>query len=115
MESEIARELPLTEPEYCTLMTLAGGEMHGYGVIQAVSQATGGSVQLRTGTLYVVLRRLAERGLIAESDGRPRRGEDARRRYYGITDRGLAVVRAEAERLAAMAALAASRGLLAGG
>ena len=92
--------LPLTPHAFHVLLALMDGELHGYGIILDVQQRTDGEVKLRTGTLYTILRRLAEDGLITESDARPAADEDdERRRYYGQTPLGRAVVKAEAARL----------------
>jgi DNA-binding PadR family transcriptional regulator len=92
--------LPLTPQAFHVLLSLMDGELHGYAIILDVQQRTGGEVKLRTGTLYTILRRLAEEGLITESDARPAADEDdERRRYYGQTPLGRAVVKAEAARL----------------
>jgi DNA-binding PadR family transcriptional regulator len=105
--------LPLSEPEFHVLLALGSEELHGYGIILAAAAATGGRVRLRTGTLYTALRRMQARGWVEESEHRPEPAEDdARRRYYRVTAAGRAVARAEAERLASLAALARSRGLL---
>ena len=42
----------------------AGHPQHGYGVIEDVYRISDGSVRLHTGTLYAVLDRLREAGLI---------------------------------------------------
>ena len=92
--------LPLTTHAFHVLLALMDGELHGYGIILDVQQRTEGDVRLRTGTLYTILRRLAEDGLITESEARPSADEDdERRRYYGQTPLGRAVVKAEAARL----------------
>ena len=92
--------LPLTPQAFHVLLALMDGELHGYGIILDVQQRTDGEVRLRTGTLYTILRRLGEDGLITESDARPAAAEDdERRRYYAQTPLGRAGVKAEAERL----------------
>jgi DNA-binding transcriptional regulator PaaX len=51
--------------------------------------------------------------LIDELDERPdAANDDERRRYYRLSDRGIAVARAEAERMASQLAAARSRKLL---
>jgi DNA-binding PadR family transcriptional regulator len=49
------------------LAALEDGPRHGYGVIEALRQATGGRLDLPTGTIYPALRRLEAAGLIAGS------------------------------------------------
>ena len=46
------------------LATLEGGPRHGYAVIEALRQSTGGRLDLPTGTIYPALRRLEQAGLI---------------------------------------------------
>ena len=104
--------LPLTEPMFHILLALAEREMHGYGIIIAVEEATNGEIRLRTGTLYTAVRRMVEDGLIEETVRRHHEGDDGRRRYYRLTRFGRAVARAEASRLEALTLLARSRGLL---
>lgn len=99
----------LREPTFLILAAVAPAPRHGYGIIQAVEDLSDGRVRLRAGTLYTALDRLVGEGSLAVDredvvDGRLRR-------YYRITDAGLAVLRTGVERLEANAA--AARGQLA--
>jgi DNA-binding PadR family transcriptional regulator len=95
--------LPLTPRVFHVLLALADGPLHGYGVILAVQSLTEGLIVLRTGTLYVLLRRLLDQKLIDESDERPSPDkDDERRRYYSMTSLGRAVLDAESARLASV-------------
>jgi len=49
------------------LATLEDGPRHGYAVIEALRQATGGRLDMATGTVYPALRRLERAGLITGS------------------------------------------------
>jgi PadR family transcriptional regulator, regulatory protein PadR len=49
------------------LAALEGGPRHGYAVIEALRQSTGGRLDLPTGTIYPALRRLEQAGLITGS------------------------------------------------
>ena len=102
----------LTEPMFLILVTLAGEDRHGYGIMQAVEEETGGAVRLGPGTLYRSIRRLLEESLIAESDRSPGPDEDERRRYYRITAAGRTAAKAEAERLDRVLGLARRRDLV---
>lgn len=107
--------LPLTVPVYYILLALTDGERHGYGIITEVEARTGGSVRLRTGTLYNAVRRMLEQGLIEESDERPDPAmDDERRRYYRISAFGREVLQAEAARLEQMVSLARDKNAYAG-
>ena len=99
--------VPLQEPTFLILTALAGGPLHGYGVIQEVTRLSDGRVVLRPGTLYGALDRLTEHGHVVADreevvDGRLRR-------YYRLTDEGAAILEAEARRLADNAAEARRR------
>ncbi len=103
--------LPLTPRVLHVLLALTSGPLHGYGVILAVKELTDGLIVLRTGTLYILLRRLLDQHLISESHDRPGPDEDdERRRYYALTDLGKQVLEAESRRLAAVVSIAKSKG-----
>lgn len=92
---------PLTANVFEILLTLADGDKHGYVIMQEVEERTRGRIKLLPGTLYRAFHRLIESDLIEETEERPAPDlDDQRRRYYRLTDRGRAVLTAEAERLA---------------
>ena len=92
--------LPLKPHWFHVLLSLANQEQHGYGIMQEVLERTGGKVRLWPATLYGTLKRLMEEDLIAESDRRPAPDlDDARRRYYCLTNLGSRVLQAECRRL----------------
>jgi DNA-binding PadR family transcriptional regulator len=92
--------LPLTPAVFHILLALAGGEKHGYGIMQEVATLTDDKMRIGPGTLYGSIKRLLAGGLIEETDERPDpEMDDERRRYYRLTDFGQRVVTAEAERL----------------
>ena len=85
------------------LVALADEPRHGYAIIKDVSARTGGSVELGTGTLYGIVKRLLADGLAVESRTRPSpQDDDERRKYYRLTSFGKRVVAAETDRLQAM-------------
>lgn len=92
--------LPLTPLACHVLLALADGGLHGYGIIREVSERTEGLITLRSGTLYTLLQRLLNEGLIAESERRPDPDQDdERRRYYEMTALGRTVLEADLRRL----------------
>jgi DNA-binding PadR family transcriptional regulator len=92
--------LPLKTQWFHIMLSLAGGEQHGYGIMQEVLERTAGKVRLWPATLYGSIKRLIEAELIEESDERPAPElDDARRRYYRLTAFGRRVLDAESERL----------------
>jgi DNA-binding PadR family transcriptional regulator len=103
----------MREPTFLILTALAGGSLHGYGLIQEVGALSGGDVVLGAGTLYGALDRLVEQELIVVD--RDEAVDGRLRRYYRLTGTGVAALAAEAERLqrnasAAVARLRAHRG-----
>jgi DNA-binding PadR family transcriptional regulator len=95
--------LPLTPAMFHVLVALADEDRHGYAIIKDVSARTGGAVELGTGTLYGIIKRLLADGLVIEPKLRPPAGQDdERRRYYRLTPFGKRVIQAETERLEAM-------------
>jgi DNA-binding PadR family transcriptional regulator len=92
--------IPLKSHWFHIMLSLAGGEQHGYGIMQEVLNRTTGKVRLWPATLYGSIKRLIEADLIEESDERPAPElDDARRRYYRLTALGRRVLDAECERL----------------
>ena len=102
-ETNAAAFLPLHTNWFHILLSLAGAEQHGYGIMQEVIERTNGAVRLWPATLYGSLKRLIADGLIEESDERPvTELDDARRRYYRLTRLGRTVLELECERLQEM-------------
>jgi DNA-binding PadR family transcriptional regulator len=92
--------IPVKTHWFHIMLSLAGGDQHGYGIMQEVLNRTTGKVRLWPATLYGSVKRLIEAGLIEESDERPEPElDDARRRYYRLTPMGRRVLDAECERL----------------
>src|SRR6202046_2306590 len=86
---------PMRESPYFVLVSLLGGPLHGYAIIQRAGELSGGRVRLATGTLYAALDRLTAEGqveLVREEivSGRVRRS-------YGLTPRGANALEAEAQ------------------
>lgn len=97
----------LAEPTFFILTSLTDQPLHGYGVMQAARELSGGRLQLRPGTLYAALDRLAEDGLLVVD--REEAVDGRLRRYYRLTDDGAAALAAEVERMRADATVAAAR------
>ena len=105
--------LPLTPAVFHVLLALAGGELHGYAIMQEVANHTDGQIKMGPGTLYGTVKRLLEAQLIEESDKRPDPHlDDERRRYYRLTGVGEQVVKAEAQRYAEIVAIARGKKLI---
>jgi DNA-binding PadR family transcriptional regulator len=99
-KNQVQAFLPLKSQWFHIMLSLAGGEQHGYGIMQDVLERTMGKVRLWPATLYGSIRRLTEADLIEESSRRPApEDDDARRKYYRLTGLGRRVLDAECERL----------------
>jgi len=90
--------LPLTPSAFHVLLAVADGEKHGYAILKEVEDRTAGKVVLSAGTLYAIIKRLLNDGLLEEIDERPDE-DDERRRYYRLTDFGRQVALAEGRRM----------------
>jgi DNA-binding PadR family transcriptional regulator len=84
----------LKPADFHILLTLAERPRHGYEIMKAVESESGGRVTLEVGTLYRILGRLLDAGLLQEEDA------DGRRRNYSLTRTGRRALKAEAQRLA---------------
>ncbi len=103
---------PLSPQAFHILLSLADGEsMHGYRIIEDVRERSGGEMTLTASTLYAAIKRMLDAGLITEVASKGESG-GAPRRCYCITAAGLRIVRADAERLARLVALAGDKRLL---
>jgi DNA-binding PadR family transcriptional regulator len=92
--------LPLKPVDVEILLALAAEDRHGYALVQAISEHTGGLLELDPGNLYRVIKRLLADGLVAEAGQRASdESGGERRRYYRITPLGGRVLAAELERL----------------
>ena len=90
--------VPLSTATLYILLSLAGEERHGYGIMLEVARQSEGQYKLGPGTLYDNLQKLIERRLV-EPVGERAGDEDPLRRYYRISLLGKAVLSAEVERL----------------
>ena len=85
-------------PSYFALATLIDGPLHGYRIVRRAIELSDGEVHLSTGTLYALLRRAIDDGLVVA--GAPYREGGRERRDYTLTTAGRSALQAEAERLA---------------
>ena len=80
---------PLTAAMFNVMLALSDGDKHGYAILKDVAAQTNGEVQLSTGTLYGIVKRLLSEGMIVELRRRPAgEDDDSRRRYYHLTAEG---------------------------
>ncbi|SNT63457.1 Transcriptional regulator PadR-like family protein [Asanoa hainanensis] len=70
--------------------------LHGYAIIKRAEELSGGRVRMAAGTLYAALDRLNAEQLL-RVEGKVVNGRA--RRYYDLTDEGVAALRAEADQM----------------
>lgn len=104
--------LPLAAPVYLILLALADGDAHGYRIRAEVIERSGGTVRLDPGSLYRLIARLTDDGVILEAPVRPKvDDDDERRRYYRLTPLGKRLLQAETNRMADLVAVARSKAI----
>lgn len=107
--------IPLSPLDYHVLLVLAEQDLYGYAIKKAVARESEGAVSPEIGSLYRVLARLLDSGLLAETDA-PEDAPDAHRgrerRYYALTSAGRRALATESARLRKVLDLAAERDLL---
>jgi transcriptional regulator len=81
--------------ELLILRALNWGPAHGFAVARWIENATEDSLQIEEGTLYPALHRMEERGLIEAEWGLS--DNNRRAKYYVLTERGRAQLRAQTE------------------
>jgi DNA-binding PadR family transcriptional regulator len=92
--------LPLPPTDLQLLLALRERALHGYGMMKAVEEDSGGSLRVELGSLYRMIYRLERDGLIEETASAEAVASPGRdRRFYRTTKLGDAVVAAELERL----------------
>jgi len=94
---DTARFLPLSPQDFQVLVVVFDTPLHGYGIVKASSGDSTKAV-LDLGSLYRIISRLIDKGLIEAVPVEQLRSK-RQRRYYRATDLGRRVARAEALRL----------------
>src|SRR5579872_2027475 len=90
--------LPLSPATLHILLSLAGEERHGYGIMQEVARQSDGQYKLGPGTLYDNLQKMMRQGLVETAASRCE-NDDPRRRYYRLTAFGRKLLAVEIIRL----------------
>lgn len=98
MKEDLDRFLPLSPAALQILLSLAGEERHGYGIMQEIARQSNGRYKLGPGTLYDNLQKLMNGRLIEETVNSST-GAESRRRYYRLTKTGRRVLAMEIARL----------------
>src|ERR1700733_6349740 len=105
MASDQTRNSPLSPATLHILLALAGGNLHGYGIIQEVARNSDGHYRLGPGTLYDNPRKLMAVGWVTDgpiSAAQRRKSGSAKeddRRFYTLTKKGKDALATEVARL----------------
>jgi DNA-binding PadR family transcriptional regulator len=105
MNSRDTNNGPLSSATLHILLALAGGNLHGYGIIKEIRRSSDGHYRLGPGTLYDNLKKLIEAGLVADAPQvSPAKRKSAAtkeddRRFYTLTKEGKDVLAKEVDRL----------------
>jgi transcriptional regulator len=85
-EQSIDRDLKKGSAELLILSLLEGRQRHGYEISKLIETRSNGTVRFRVASLYPLLYRLEDRGLV---EGRwVEKARQRRRRYYRLTAEG---------------------------
>ena len=85
---EIEKDLVAASSTPLVLAILADGDSYGYAILKRVRELSGGRLEWSDGMLYPLLHRLERLGFVESRWGESESGR--RRKYYRITDRGMA-------------------------
>jgi DNA-binding PadR family transcriptional regulator len=78
---------PLSQPVFYVLLSLVSRERHGYGIIRGANDLSLGEMIIAPGTVYPLLARLTEAGLIKSLGYSVTANRDAPRKHYAHTTR----------------------------
>lgn len=87
MEERFLQQLKKGVLELLVLQTICRGPTYGYELIAQLGSRSGGLFTLREGTLYPILYRLEDDGLI-EAVWQQKTGRAAPRKIYSATEKG---------------------------
>ena len=114
MLAKNAKNPPLSSATLHILLALAGGNLHGYGIIKGVARNSDGHYRLGPGTLYDNLKKLIDSGLVADvptttSTRRATATKEDDRRFFTLTREGKDVLAREVDRLQGVVTKARAR------
>ena len=114
MKSETTKNAPLSSATLHILLALAGGNLHGYGIIKEVTRNSDGHYRLGPGTLYDNLKKLIDAGLVADvpamsSSRRAASAKEDDRRFFALTREGKDILAREVDRLQGVVTKARAR------
>src|ERR1700721_2117195 len=114
MPAKTPKNPPLSTATLHILLALAGGNLHGYGIIKEVARNSDGHYRLGPGTLYDNLKKLIDAGLVADvpamsSSRRAASAKEDDRRFFALTREGKDILAREVDRLQGVVTKARAR------
>jgi DNA-binding PadR family transcriptional regulator len=114
MPVQTSKNPPLSTATLHILLALAGGNLHGYGIIKEVARNSDGHYRLGPGTLYDNLKKLIDAGLVADvpamsSSRRAASAKEDDRRFFALTREGKDILAREVDRLQGVVTKARAR------
>ena len=107
--NDLLLNLPLREPTFLILLSLAPGPRHGYAILKEVEILSDGRVKMSTGTLYGAIERLLDQAWIRRVDDPLPNETNRERKSYELTDLGRKMLEAEIARLGKLVSVAKAR------
>ncbi len=101
--------IPLREPTFFILLSLAAGPRHGYAIMKDVAALSADRVQLSTSTLYTALKRQLDIAWINRDEDPAGEASGRERKFYRLTALGREVLEAEIARLEGLVSTARGR------
>ncbi|MDO5410524.1 MAG: PadR family transcriptional regulator [Lachnospiraceae bacterium] len=91
MQPKFEQQMKKGVLDMLVLKLLAQEKKYGYQLISELREKSGEVISLKEGTLYPILYRLEDEGLIESRWNEPK-GREVSRKYYDITDKGKQVL-----------------------
>lgn len=88
MKQKYGQQMKKGVLEMLVLQLLSEKEKYGYQLICQLREKSGGMFLLKEGTLYPILYRMEDDGLVVSSWSEPK-GREVSKKYYRITQEGL--------------------------
>lgn len=89
---------PLKPTHHMILLLLAEEPTYGVALLGRLDDRSSGALRLNAGSLYRTIASLVDDGLVEPLEEERPEGGGAPRKVYGVTERGIAALRAEARR-----------------
>ncbi len=99
MENSSRFNPPLSQPVFYVLLALMRREMHAYAILSVIWDSSLHEVTMPAGTLYPLLKRLIEAGLVESTGFKTTLKSDTPRRHYALTELGRILLKGELRRL----------------